>query len=75
MVSTAPSVALSRHSRLSTLDDSLKLSELYHHMVARLEKEKHELLQVVAQQAHEIRQLQHQKHALEVQVTKSHDRD
>lgn len=75
VVSTAPSVALSRHSRLSTLDDSLKLSELYHHMVARLEKEKHELLQVVAQQAHEIRQLQHQKHALEVQVTKSHDRD
>ncbi|KAI9905968.1 hypothetical protein PsorP6_013929 [Peronosclerospora sorghi] len=63
-VSNAPS----RLSMLSTLDDSLKLSDMYKQMSARLEGEKHDLLKVVASQAQEIAQLKKHIKSLELQL-------
>ncbi|KAL4159485.1 hypothetical protein PRNP1_000062 [Phytophthora ramorum] len=70
-VSNAPSMAPSRMSMLSTLDDSLKLSDMYKQMTARLEGEKHDLLKVVTSQAQEIAQMKKQIQSLELQLKKS----
>ncbi|OWZ07817.1 RNA-binding protein [Phytophthora megakarya] len=70
-ISNAPSIAMSRMSMLSTLDDSLKLSDMYKQMTARLEGEKHDLLKVVASQAQEIAQMKKHIMSLELQLKKS----
>lgn len=74
-VSLAPSLAPSRMSMLSTLDDSLKLSDMYKQMTARLEGEKNDLLKVVASQAEEIAQMQKQIKSLEQQLKKYRAKD
>ncbi|KAL3668530.1 hypothetical protein V7S43_006614 [Phytophthora oleae] len=74
-MSNAPSIAASRMSMLSTLDDSLKLSDMYKQMTSRLEGEKHDLLKVVSGQAQEISQLKKHIKSLELQLKKyqAHD--
>lgn len=74
-MSNAPSIAPSRMSMLSTLDDSLKLSDMYKQMTSRLEGEKHDLLKVVSGQAQEISQLKKHIKSLELQLKKyqAHD--
>ncbi|KAG7382495.1 hypothetical protein PHYPSEUDO_004830 [Phytophthora pseudosyringae] len=74
-MSNAPSVAPSRMSMLSTLDDSLKLSDMYKHMTSRLEGEKHDLLKVVASQAQEIAQMKTHIKSLELQLKKYRPQD
>ncbi|CEG49179.1 uncharacterized protein PHALS_06956 [Plasmopara halstedii] len=74
-ISNAPSLAPSRMSMLSTLDDSLKLSDMYKHMATRLESEKHDLLKVVARQAQEMAQMQKHIQSLELQLKKSRLQD
>jgi hypothetical protein len=74
-VSNAPSIAMSRMSMLSTLDDSLKLSDMYKQMTSRLEGEKHDLLKVVASQAQEIAQMKKHIRSLELQLKKSRLQD
>ncbi|CAI5727600.1 hypothetical protein KXD40_005639 [Peronospora effusa] len=74
-ISNAPSIAQSRMSMRSTLDDSLKLSDMYKQMTARLEGEKHELLKVVAGQAQEIAHMKKQIKSLELQLKKYEAQD
>ncbi|KAG6965923.1 hypothetical protein JG687_00005141 [Phytophthora cactorum] len=74
-MSNAPSIAPSRMSMLSTLDDSLKLSDMYKQMTARLEGEKHDLLKVVASQAQEIAQMKKHIKSLELQLKKYRPQD
>ncbi|GMF65467.1 unnamed protein product [Phytophthora lilii] len=74
-MSNAPSIAPSRMSMLSTLDDSLKLSDMYKQMTARLEGEKNDLLKVVATQAQEIAQMKKQIKSLEQQLKKYRPQD
>uniref|UniRef100_M4BCX6 Uncharacterized protein n=1 Tax=Hyaloperonospora arabidopsidis (strain Emoy2) TaxID=559515 RepID=M4BCX6_HYAAE len=71
-ISNAPSMAQSRMSMLSTLDDSLKLSDMYKHMTTRLQSEKQDLLKVVSNQAQEIAQLNKHIKSLELQMKKQH---
>ncbi|CAI5735232.1 unnamed protein product [Hyaloperonospora brassicae] len=71
-VSNAPSIALSRMSMLSTLDDSLKLSDMYKQMTTRLQREKQDLLKVVSNQAEEIAYLKKHIKSLELQMKKQH---
>ncbi|KAK1941829.1 hypothetical protein P3T76_006893 [Phytophthora citrophthora] len=74
-MSNAPSIAPSRMSMLSTLDDSLKLSDMYKQMTSRLEGEKHDLLKVVSVQAQEISQLKKHIKSLELQLKKCQAHD
>ncbi|KAE8896595.1 hypothetical protein PF005_g4806 [Phytophthora fragariae] len=74
-MSNAPSIAPSRMSMLSTLDDSLKLSDMYKQMTARLEGEKHDLLKVVSSQAQEIAQMKKHIKSLELQLKKYRSQD
>ncbi|CAI5742424.1 unnamed protein product [Peronospora destructor] len=74
-MSNAPSIAQSRMSMRSTLDDSLKLSDMYKQMTARLEGEKHELLKLVAGQAQEIAHMKKQIKSLELQLKKYEAQD
>ncbi|EEY61477.1 uncharacterized protein PITG_01785 [Phytophthora infestans T30-4] len=74
-MSNAPSIAPSRMSMLSTLDDSLKLSDMYKQMTSRLEGEKHDLLKVVASQAQEIAQMKKHIKSLELQLKKHRPQD
>ena len=74
-MSNTPSIAQSRMSMRSTLDDSLKLSDMYKQMTARLEGEKHELLKVVASQAQEIAHMKKQMKSLELQLKKYEAQD
>ncbi|CAH0483025.1 unnamed protein product [Peronospora belbahrii] len=74
-ISNAPSIALSRMSMRSTLDDSLKLSDMYKQMTARLEGEKHDLLKIVASQAQEIALMKKHIESLEMQLKKHETQD
>ncbi|RLN82278.1 hypothetical protein BBJ28_00016824 [Nothophytophthora sp. Chile5] len=64
----AVSLAPSRMSMMSTLDDSLKLSDMYKQMTDRLEGEKRDLLKVVASQAEQMVQMQQHIKSLEQQL-------
>ncbi|TDH74284.1 hypothetical protein CCR75_001986 [Bremia lactucae] len=74
-MSNAPSVAPSRMSMLSTLDDSIKLSDMYKHMATRLEGEKDDLLKIVSKQAREMAQMRLHIKSLELQLKNCRPQD